>query len=708
MLKKVLVIGVLVGICMSLGVVGMNTSLFSSGINDAFAANTTVTNVANCKCPPGKPKIFAIAGQGSTNEVDSGRFFQYLNLNYSDKASIQYEGLISEGFAAPKQETLNNIATDISNYIITTGGPVQIWSYSLGALYTPYIIELVKAKLAAAGVTCYNMDSVLVDPPFKDGWTVPSCATSILGVCGVEVFNFLNKWSDVVRNHPNLVNLSKGSIITTPQGELIPNVDKHYPFSENSPFEKTSKDAQWAINQIKTKLDSQLLNLCVAVQVLHADGTPAYEGSAQYSRTNPGLSAYAVTIKDIKDTSAHSGPANYTNTDGEATFVNLKAGKTYKIDAVIYDGQTLDTPPISQFISPTSDTKRVRIILGPRLSTGWYPANELREITTSQYKSFKPTTFQPSLERDPFFSCAAYENKKCALPAPNYSSAYPYQISTENRDLEHAGRVCIDSLGYLATTACVNNRMKQVARTEVLAPVKVTTSITASASCLSPETFTGNTIGFTVRAPQLGPNNPSNGIQNYKNYAYAVTLYVDGKIVVDKKPWKEPRGAVTYNFAKYMNNKYTTHEVYATVDVYTSNSYKKSNLVIHSESNRLTVSTGRGGCAIAKVFLPNCIMPKYFDVPSVNLEEITINLDSHALYNLRKNKIDTAKLTCNIAGVQVLQPALMKANGISLKVGNETANKIRTFAPDVIAPSGITELMRSSLGRYQSIFMIKK
>jgi hypothetical protein len=50
----------------------------------------------------------------------------------------------------------------------------------------------------------------------------------------------------------------------------------------------------------------------------------------------------------------------------------------------------------------------------------------------------------------------------------------------------------------------------------------------------------------------------------------------------------------------------------------------------------------------------------------------------------------------------------MKANGISLKVGNETANKIRTFAPDVIAPSGITELMRSSLGRYQSIFMIKK
>jgi hypothetical protein len=710
MLKKVLLVGAVIGLCLSVFITYSNVSLFatSSDLRNqnlalGGAATGSITpqrvtrvNVANCTCPPGKPKVFAIGGQGSKQETDSSKFFQYVQANYGTQADIQNEGIISTGFDAPTEETLDKIATHISSYIINVGGPVKIWSYSLGALYTPYIVDLVKAKLKTAGVTCYNLDMILIDPPFKGGWDVPSCTVSVLGVCNVKVFDFLNKWSERVRTNPGLVNLSEGKVITSTDGSLVPNADRHYPFG------KTSPDAVWALGKIKSSLDASLLNLCVAVKVLNADGVPAYAGSAKYTKTNPNVSAYAVAIKDVKSTSAHSPLANYTNKNGEAVFVNLKAGEKYRINAVIYDSQTLDAVPVAQEISPTATNRNYTIRLGPALSSSWYPANELREKTTALYKAFKPPALAYSVEKDQIMSCAYYQGKTCSFPSPNYSSDYPYQISTTHKTLERAGRVCLDGLGYYATTACINNKMVQLERTQVLPDVKVEANITPSASCLSPETNTGNAATFTVRVPQLGPNNLNDGLRNYKDYAYAVALVVDGKVVVEKQGWKEPRGAITYRFDDYLNRAATTHDVYAVVSVHTSTSFNKTNTVLSSESNHVKVRVGHDACVVAKILMPGCTLNGGQPFPEIN-----VHLNSTILYDLSKNGSSAVSSTCSISSIQVIQPDVLKQMGITLKVGNQSPGGVRTFSSDTIAPTGITNIANTLYKKYFWLFLLK-
>jgi hypothetical protein len=216
----------------------------------------------------------------------------------------------------------------------------------------------------------------------------------------------------------------------------------------------------------------------------------------------------------------------------------------------------------------------------PYWTDGWFPVNALREVTDRFYKVYKPAG-----NRIP--TCGSLQGTSCSMQG---------QLNLSNKQMEYSARVCLDKLGYPATTACINNKMQAINRGQNMSPVTVTPTITTSSVCPMSEINSSSKVTFTINAPQLAPISES----YYAPTFLTVGLYINGKFYDGLSPKKFP---VTFTInASEFNKKdglFTANDVHAFITV---NSLKtKNNPVIKYTTNTVPMNVGQFGCVIARI-----------------------------------------------------------------------------------------------------------
>jgi hypothetical protein len=317
-------------------------------------------------------------------------------------------------------------------------------------------------------------------------------------------------------------------------------------------------------------------------------------------------------------------------------------------------------------------------------SDGWFPVNDLRAITDQMYGKYKPKQKIPS--------CAELSNRSCLLNAPQYSTKYPYQISSEQKNLQNAGRVCLDIDGFPATIACHDNVMKVVKRGTDLDPVKVAVNLDINTYCPLSEVSPDKNVTFTIDAPQMGPSS----LAGFSLYNYTALLYVDNNFA-QTKVWSPTDKTITFDTSKYRGKAATAaaHNVHVLFEVQNNNGDK----ILSAKSNTVPMNVGPKGCLLAEFISHHRVNGNICNTYTYNFvrsatptmpnptkadQWLTMPLGANCTY-------DSAKvINANLVSHQgfILQPGISNASGIS-----ETRQKIpATNGTYRLTETGITAI----------------
>jgi hypothetical protein len=310
-------------------------------------------------------------------------------------------------------------------------------------------------------------------------------------------------------------------------------------------------------------------------------------------------------------------------------------------------------------------------------SDGWFPVNEIRKATDSMSAvKYVPKQKLPK--------CSDLVNRACVMDAPFYSSKYPYQISEKTKDLQYAGRACVEDNGLPATIACVNNVATRVQKGKDLPAVPLTAKLDTSTYCPLSEISPDRALTFTVDAPQIGPDS----LAGFNRYNYIAYLYIDN-VFVETKVWSVNDKTISFDATNWRGKAATAaaHNVHVVFEVQNDNGDK----ILSTKSNTVPMNVGPNGCLLAEFTSHHKVTGNICNVYNYNFVRSATPTSPNPV---KADQWVTMPLGANCVydSVKVVNANLMAHQGFILQPGIPTSSGMTQSRQKIPATNGTYKL----------------